>query len=396
MMWGKRFIHVIYLDEIRIFTELIRTELCKYRLPSYVAKEITPQMRKVLYDISIKHDLSHIVAIALKRNGLLSNDGASYGFRKGIQLALLRHEAMQYELNQVCEVFEQERIIHIPLKGSVICNSYPEPWMRTCSDIDILVKKEDLERAKNLIIDKLGYKVLKRNYHDISMLSPGKTLLELHFRIEENVDGMDKLLRAVWNYARPIEEGRCRYVMTSEYLIFHAMAHMLYHFINGGCGVRFLIDLWLLEHNTNYDSEKLDGFYRDCGMLRFVNGVRNLTKVWFAGKKHDEMTLRMQKYIVEGGLFGSVENKVMVRKTQINGKIIYLLKRVFPSYDELKLANSEADMKPYKYPYYMIKRWLKLFNHNEAKLIHREFKANMEMNLHSVNELKQLFEYLNI
>lgn len=386
----------MYLDEIKIFTELIKTEICKYRLPSSIAKKITPDMLEKLYYLSIKHDLSHILAVALKKNGLLNGNTASGKFWKSMQFALLRYEAMQYELNQISEVFEQGKIAHVPLKGAVINKYYPEPWMRTCSDIDILVRKEDLDKAKNFMIEKLGYTVLKHNYHDISMQSPRNTLLELHFRIEENVNGIDTLLSEVWDYVYPAEPGSYRYVMTPEYLMFHAMAHMMYHFINGGCGVRFLIDLWLLEHKMEYDSEILEGFYKKCGMSKFAYCVRSLNKVWFANRRHDEKTLQMQKYIADGGLFGSVENKVIVRKTQISGRFRYLWRRVFQSYDELKLSNPELYVKPFKYPYYLVKRWFKIFNPHESKRIKREFKANFETNQNSIDEIKQLFEYMNI
>ena len=47
------------------------------------------------------------------------------------------------ELNNVCDVFTKEKLVHIPLKGSIIKNMYPSTDMRSMSDMDILIKRED-------------------------------------------------------------------------------------------------------------------------------------------------------------------------------------------------------------------------------------------------------------
>jgi hypothetical protein len=56
----------------------------------------------------------------------------------------------------VLKVFNKESIPVIVLKGLVARDFYPKPELRTMSDADVLVNKEDLNRVKKLLKN-LGY-----------------------------------------------------------------------------------------------------------------------------------------------------------------------------------------------------------------------------------------------
>lgn len=56
------------------------------------------------------------------------------------------YKRMNYEYEQVCDALEKAEIPFIPLKGVVIREYYPEPWMRTSCDIDILVREKNLKK----------------------------------------------------------------------------------------------------------------------------------------------------------------------------------------------------------------------------------------------------------
>ena len=101
-------------------------------------------------------------------------------------LAVYRYEKINYELGRLRKVLNEAKIPFIPLKGSVLRRYYPEPWMRTSCDIDVLVHEEAVDQAAQIIVDKLGYAYEKKQYHDISLMSDGGVHLELHHTIKEN------------------------------------------------------------------------------------------------------------------------------------------------------------------------------------------------------------------
>ncbi len=43
--------------------------------------------------------------------------------------------------------------MHVPLKGSIIKNMYPSIDMRTMSDMDILIKREDAKKVHDILIE---------------------------------------------------------------------------------------------------------------------------------------------------------------------------------------------------------------------------------------------------
>lgn len=385
-----------YLEEIRIFIELVKSEICHTKLPSHVAEKITPDNLIKIYRISEKHDLAHVVAMALKRNHLCTDEKIYKTFQQSLHYAMYRYETKRYEYMQICSLLEEAQIVYVPLKGAVICKYYPQPWMRTSSDIDILIREEDLNKAKDLLVSKLHYKIMKYNYHDISMISPQKQLFELHFRILENEDSIDTMLDGVWDYVYPIESGRYEYAMSPEFFVFHAAAHMLYHLKHGGCGVRFLVDVWLLENKTDYDKKKLRRMYKLCEIEKFAGCIEKLANVWFGYAKHDRITEKLEQYVIEGGLFGTLETKVRARKTKTKGKFHYIISRIWQPYKELKASYPKLEKHPVLYPYYAVKRWFKIFNKEDAKKFNSEMRLHSNMKQDSVDMLMELFELLKI
>ena len=376
-----------------LFTELVKSEICN-ETPQLNKEELTQDVLIQLYQLSSKHDLTHIVAAALKKQGLLGADPVSEGYLHKLKTTMFRHVTFSYTLERIRALFEAEGITFVPLKGSVLSKYYPQEWMRTKSDLDVLVKEEELKLAKELLMDKLGYTVQKQNYHDIAMRSPEGVLLELHFRLLEHEDNVDHVLERVWDYVEPIAPDRFEYVMTNEFLMFHVHAHMYYHFIHGGCGLRFLVDIYLMNQAMTFNWDKLETMYRVCGLETFVGYVEQLINVCFGDGEHSEVTAMMEEYILTGGLFGSFESKIKARKTQSKGKVRYLAGRIFMPLHEMQASYPVLEKHPVLYPVYTAKRWLKMLNKEKAGTAVQELKINKKMEQDGIDQLKELFAVL--
>ena len=137
--------------------KLIRNEIFGEEIT--VEKEkFSSDVLRDLYKLSKSHDVAHLLSDAIIKNGLMDTDCSVYKlFIKQQQLAVSRYERINYELKSLTEIFEKEKIPFMPLKGSVLRKFYPEPWMRTSCDIDILINEENLERATDALVNKYGY-----------------------------------------------------------------------------------------------------------------------------------------------------------------------------------------------------------------------------------------------
>ncbi len=318
--------------------QLIGSEVCARPLSLPVQPPFSDAFLIELFNFSKAHDVAHIAGSSLMNNKLNSENLICEQYRNCVYSTLYRYENLSYVLEKVCNVLETEKIPHIPLKGSVIRNLYPQPWMRTGCDIDILVREVDVDKAAKKIAEILGYKHAGKGKHDVQILSTENIYVELHFSLleEDASHAMAKVLDKVWEYAKPAEKDAFRYELDDAMFYFYHIAHMAKHFMKGGCGVRPFLDLWLMEKNKNYDTAETKALLKKGKLTDFAKIAKRLSMVWFSGEEHDKVTKLMEEFIFSGGCFGSKETKMLSEQQKSGGKIKYILSRIFVPYDDLK------------------------------------------------------------
>ena len=155
--------------------------------------------------------------------------------------------------------------------------------MRTSCDIDILVKEQDLNRAVKALVDINGYKTdNKINYHDVSLFSPSKVHLELHFNILENKENIDSVLAKVWDYASQSENSEFEHSLTNEFFVFHMLAHMVYHFLKGGCGVRTIMDVYIAHQKLDINNDELYKLLNACNIAKFYESIKEISYIFYS------------------------------------------------------------------------------------------------------------------
>ena len=379
-----------------VMFSLLRYVINGEEVSEELKNSINPELLSGLYKLSKMHDLSHLVCVALDDNGLLDNNKEMAAlFRQQRTMAVYRVEQIQYELKEICSVFEESGIAYIPLKGSIVRRYYPESWFRTCCDIDVLVKEEQLQAAVNALMENLGYVSQGKAYHDISMLSPSGVHLELHFNILEKQANIDALLRNVWDYARPVENKRV-YEMCNEFLMFHMIAHSYYHFLHGGCGVRTILDLYILEKEMPYDKDKVTAMLAECGITKYYEAIRSLATTWFENVPMDETLADVQTYILYGGIYGNLQNRIAVQQVQVGGKSKYLWCRIFMPYDDLKEIYPNLKGKKWLFPFYQVKRWCKLLFGGRLKRSMNELNVNISVSEKEKQRTEKMMQMLEL
>ncbi len=338
-----------------ILFELVRAKLEGIDVISENVKEELENIDLVsLYELSSHHDLSHIVGSALDELGLLSDDEISKKFKKKVFASVFRYRGMEYELNRIIETLTEGKIAHLPLKGSVLRHYYREAWMRTSCDIDILVKREELESAKQLLVEKLGYRVDHTCFHDVTLYSEGGVHLELHFELIEEFSypRVEAILKNVWDMSTPTENGYT-YRMKDELFYFYHVAHMLKHFVGGGCGIRFFLDLYILDKRSDTGAPEYESLLVEGGIFEFSRHASKLSRIWFCGEETDELYKNFADMVISGGIYGGVENRVLVQQARRGGRLGYALSRIFPPYRVMREI----------FPVLKKHRWLTVFFH---------------------------------
>ncbi len=347
--------------------------------------------------LASKHDIAHLVAL-----GIINNELADEKIKPQIQQiifrAVYRYEKLNFELKQVCEALEKAQISFLPLKGSVIRKYYPEPWMRTSCDIDILVHKEDLKTAVSYLVDNLSFTEHRQNSHDVSLYSQNGVHIELHYDLVEDglVNLSSNVLVNVWDTAAVVDGSNYRYNMTDDMFYFYHIAHMAKHFKSGGCGIRPFIDLWILDNIDNVDTAKRNSLLKKGELLQFANAAQKLSRAWFDNQPLDAVTEKMQNYIICGGVYGSKENRIAIQQQKRGGKIKFALSRIFLPYDDIKFYYPVLQKHRWLTPFMQVCRWFNILFGGNAKRSIDELTYSQNISKTQADEIKAFLDTIGL
>lgn len=337
---------------------------------------ITPESLKTVFLLAKKHDLAHLVAYAIEKNGLL--DEKKPAIEGSIMTAIYRYEQQNYELKRVCDFLEKEGVDFLPLKGSVLRDYYREGWMRTSSDIDILVKDKDFDRARGLLIEKLGYHYETDSTHDISLFLGDSIHLEIHHTLIEDgfAQKASKILENIWQYTKA-KAGKMHWLeLSDEAFYFYHIAHAAKHVEHGGCGIRPLLDLYVLDRLEGFDPEKRTALLKKGGLETFTAVIKKLSRVWFEGEAHDATSQKAERFILDGGVYGNSDNAIAIEEQKKGGRLGYVLSKIFLSYRELKAQYPILEKRRWLMPFMQVRRWCRLIFCGNGRRMMKRLKNN--------------------
>ena len=130
-----------------------------------------------LYSYQKEQDVTNMAYVALKK--LDYDDVELVEFREDDKLNMLREARFELAGQQVFDDFEKAEIDFIPLKGAILKNQYPNPALRTFTDIDIYVG-ESFDKAEKILLEKGFEKTTGDDHNDISFVKKPSIHIELH------------------------------------------------------------------------------------------------------------------------------------------------------------------------------------------------------------------------
>ena len=317
---------------------------------------------QTLYALSKTHDLSHVVGAGIGKIEAVVPNELKEKLKNDLAKSVFRYERLNYSYLKVIEQFERANIDFVPLKGAIMREYYPAKHLRTSCDIDLLVKKSDLDIAQSILVKECGCKRVTASEYDVNFITLNDTHIELHFDIIDKRSSLKvkEVLKNVWDYTENAKGYSHFKKLQDDIFVLYHVVHMCKHFLGGGCGIRPFIDLWLLEKNGLLDSVKLNEILTKTELLQFYENMLAVCKVWFNGEKASELIGRVEKYVILGGVYGTFDNKVQVNQNREGGKIKYFIKRVFLPYRYLR--HQYPILKKHKWltPVMQIARWFRV------------------------------------
>lgn len=226
------------------------------------------------------------------------------------QMTLYRRLQFDAAREQVFAAMDEVGLSYLPMKGTILAPLYPSPEMRSMADNDFLYGfvgpcsdgvgfelqgsgAGEAERAKTVeagvralerVMRGLGYETvsLRRGNHDVYHKRPLLNF-EPHRRLVAPDSPVAVYYENPWKRAIRDDANSHEFHFGDEDAYIYLIVHAHKHFSNSGCGVRYVVDIWvfLRARGARMDGEYVRAQLDELGLSEFERASRQLAEHLF-------------------------------------------------------------------------------------------------------------------
>ena len=369
----------ILLHEERYLLDLLAAFVCEQKA-SAPSKTLDDNL---FLNVARSQLVSQVAAYMALQQPDLFTRALSASLIADLQRAVGVEARQTAEFSAVNKAFQESRVPYMPLKGFVMREYYPEPYLRLMGDYDVLVNQAALDRAVETLKAQ-GYQEQHDSSHHIVFWKGSEFCVELHYNL---TDSAAVVYDDVSWETLVLNQGT-EFRFTKEDFYRFMQEHLLKHWVVGEGTVRFFLDvaIYLRKFGAELDRTKLEREFERYGELGFVRNVERLQDVWFHGAPSDDVLDEMTLFTFRRHTLNEPQKKDRSTKyaTQLAlkspdgqtsfSRLRYLLANVFPrSADNVirrELEKTPAILKPIGYA----ALWLKF---SVKRLLRKSFFTNV-------------------
>lgn len=269
---------------------------------------------------------------------------------------------------------DKNGIDFVVFKGFVVRDYYPVPELRTFSDVDFIIHKEDRRRSDELML-KLGYQ-RHEDWEPSYSYAKGVEYYELHSR----VIGFDVSDRAdyvgyfsdIWGHTRQAQVLNLPHAweLKPEFHFLYMLTHIAKHISRSGAGVRMYLDLafFIRHYGDTLDWDWVKAEMKKLNLLDFAAVALAGVEHWFGVESPmklkqvtDEVLEDFTDFTISGGVYGYVgrdQGEMFLKQQNRNGeKVSRFRTLLFHAFPPVKvLVNKYAYLG--KYPWLLPVAWI--------------------------------------
>ncbi len=266
------------------------------------------------YALAGRHGLLPLAYYGLQKTPILWQQlpqDVQKGLFTAYMQAIYRDAQAEHLKQQLQTALQRARVPHIFLKGAVLKYDYPEPALRTMSDLDILVYAKDFDAIAVVATD-LGGKAVTGDGNHRNYLFPGKVAVEFHPNLLHHATPIGTGINPGWQYAKDMPESFSK-ELTEEGFYLNTICHLASHFVDGGVGVRFVLDVWVSRHlrKTQPDNAVVEAELTRFGLLEFAKKIEHLADTWFGDAPMTPLLEELEEYILTSGSHGTTDRAML-------------------------------------------------------------------------------------
>ena len=363
---------------------------------------------RLFYKLARENGLSGMLFSALDQSSL--SQEVVLAFQKDFYLYNAQHEKQMLVYEDLTKLFNEAKIKHIFLKGIPLKNIYPEAYMRSMGDIDILIEAKDLKKVHTLLKQNHYKNLFNSDQHDNFEHQNGM-MIEVHPKLYKAFnDKYAPLFKDVWQETIQIEHYQ--YGFKPIFEVSYLLYHMVKHFYGTGVGLRTVLDIgiYLNHHKNAIQLDTLIKTLEEASLLTFFKNILYLNKQYFNINPYpsvlkdytmeENLYNELTKYILQSGVHGTGTNfnafvgRLGTSQLQNKGRIRFMLSILFPSYQQMKGSYRWLKYLPFLLPLTWLLRIIKL-SLLKTRRSFRKFKQ-LFVKKENIDKTKAIFEKLGL
>ena len=330
----------------RYLTALLRAEL-RGEQPPEKPEDVSFEE---LYRMAKMHGLETMSYDAVSKLRTLPEDDLWTRWRASRDANSAKNMVQRTHRDRILTELSRKGIDVLPLKGSLLIEMYPKPDQRQMSDLDILIRGEQREQVRQCMTA-LGYQVDRFEVTNEDTYSQKPFMhIEMHHQLFAVISSFSQLrdyYSDPWIRSIPDEGMEHRYRFSWEDYYIYLLAHLYKHFSGGGSGIRNVMDIYvfLRQYGESLDRMYLQKELNKIGLDEFRQTMERLAEQWFGdnGQKISAVEEEIEETIFTSGAYGmrsssrlhNIQRMEEKYSSELIGKMAYLIRLVFPSYDRI-------------------------------------------------------------
>lgn len=313
-----------------------------------------------VFDCAMKHDVANLAFYAVEKLNIKPENKLFERWREVRDLAVMRDINQSFAYDELIAELQKSGLRTLEIQGTVVKKYYPQPDMRTMSDIDFVADLENLKKIQP-ILEKLGYEC-DCHLEEIDAYRKPNINLEFHSKVFVKEPFTEC-------YADAFDKAECRngtaYFYGDNDFYVYNMFHLLKHlFYASGCGVRRFCDIYVLNKalKNSLDREYIHVMYEKYGVADKAQAVEELADALFGDGELTDDLQAMCDELMDSAVHGTAEGQVRISLNNIRQdckrfvKLRYWLQRVFPPYEYMAWIYPQIDGNKALLPIFHLRR----------------------------------------
>ena len=137
-------------------------------------------------------------------------------------------------------------------------------------------------------------------------------IVEFHPNLLHHATPVGTQINPGWQYAKK-DSATAAMELTEEGFYLNIICHLANHFVDGGVGVRFVLDVWVCRNlrKEPMDRDFVEAELERFGLLTFARNVEALAEAWFGAGEMTPLLQELGDYILTSGSHGFTERAIL-------------------------------------------------------------------------------------